>query len=163
MTNVYKIKLYKEKDFYFSEDIHIEDNDSFPLFPFVVSFENEIYTYSTTENEIIGIYQFVEPYILQDRNRINIDSNNSLTSNVNCTWKIEDGDIRIVLDTHNLQYINTDIARSKLNQEEIIKNLLRFNKFDERCDSALYDIEDQLIRAGIIPITKKKRFFIDTE
>lgn len=75
-------------------------------------------------------------------------------------WKITDEDIELVLLTHKVDAFPGDIqeARSKLNEDDILKKVNEFIAFDEKCDCALNLIEKTLMEDGIISPNAEKQF-----
>ena len=75
-------------------------------------------------------------------------------------WEITDEDIKDVISKHGLpcdvQAIN--LAREFLNEDAIANGVLYFTDMDDQIQSALEDIETQLIEAGIIPANSGRKF-----
>jgi hypothetical protein len=73
-------------------------------------------------------------------------------------WEVSVDDIGIVLKAHNIEYDmeRLDKLMDALDHEAIESGVLYYTNFDNQCESALDDIENQLMESGVIPQGKKK-------
>lgn len=74
-------------------------------------------------------------------------------------WEITSDDVEIVLRAHGLEFSDDRIQAicDELDHDEIIDRLLNLTDFDQQCNSALDDIEDTLLKQGVITGEKKFR------
>jgi len=73
-------------------------------------------------------------------------------------WEITTDDVRVVLNAHGVTQ-DENQWYDKLDCDEIEKSVLDHTNFDQQCDQALSDVEDQLAEHGafkhLSPYVKK--------
>ena len=76
------------------------------------------------------------------------------------SWIITDEDIVHVLSTHDLPCGDSDIerARAAFDEPKIIQRVFEFTDLDDQSQSALGDIETQLVKTGVVPVNSQQKF-----
>ena len=82
----------------------------------------------------------------------------SLEANMSLAWDVTEDDMSTVLDGHNVSKTDDEIESLlvDVDVDTIEKNVLRYDNMEDQTASMLSDIEDQLMKASVIPKGEKK-------
>lgn len=73
-------------------------------------------------------------------------------------WEITEDDIQAILDKHGVNADTNEILVNLIDGDQVMFAALAYCEFDDQVNAARSEIEDQLIKEGIV--VGEKKFFI---
>jgi ribosomal protein L12E/L44/L45/RPP1/RPP2 len=68
-------------------------------------------------------------------------------------WEVTTEDVQTVLESHGVKKNESELRAclDEIDGDQVEEAVLAYTDFDDQCNAALSDIEDQLMKAKLIP------------